>query len=269
MKFNLMSDIHFEGRNVPFLESPFPSPENRGDVLLLAGDIIQYNLLNLSHSYPFTHFYNFIEEASLLYDKVFMVFGNHEYYDGVIGKAKAAFDQFFREYGFVNCHTLDDEYVELQPGLFLYGTTLWTDFNKSPTEEMRAQFAMNDYTYIQADSKESVKFLTSRETAELHASSYAKFVDFLEKHPDDKVMLLCHHAPSYLSLSDADSYYSAAYASELTGLYYMSNLVGICHGHTHHCVEYELTASCVVRSNPVGYVDEFRSEYNPNFVFSV
>ena len=94
-----VSDLHLH----PMRELvPFPG----GDVLLLAGDIVEYH--ELSDSLTRSKFDVFCAEASQKYSKVFAILGNHEMYGTHRDNAVQAFKTIYKDF---SIQLLNDEAV--------------------------------------------------------------------------------------------------------------------------------------------------------------
>lgn len=114
----IISDIHLE-----FYKS-FPKIKRTHTYLCLAGDIG-----NITSSDGYDNMRNFLEYCSQTWVKTFFVFGNHEFYPE--NNTRASFADIESNYiklfaTFSNVYLLNNSSAEVESGLNIYGTTLWT-----------------------------------------------------------------------------------------------------------------------------------------------
>jgi predicted phosphodiesterase len=167
MKFSALyvSDLHLETRN----------NENRNKILskiIKSKDKTRYVLICGDLGYPFEPYYFvFLEKLSQVFEKIFLIAGNHEYYK----PKEKKFDlnglkewieyvnNYIRENKPENVIFLQDTYYELDNGVILYGSTYWTDGDFDSCKNV-----LNDFFYIpgfngpeinsiNSESKESLK----------------------------------------------------------------------------------------------------------------
>lgn len=274
MKVNLISDIHLN-----FGDLTLPG----GDVLVMAGDIIEAGKLRQADNdkrnvFIADRFRRFFTEEMPKYREVIYVCGNHEHYSN---KYHDTHDRIRRELP-DNVRFLENEWVKIDD-VYFWGATLWTDMNKGdPLTVHHLKSFMNDFagSIKMGDKVKSLygDYYTSKFNPEyaksLFHESVANLKKFLEDHPDDKVVVVTHHAPSDLSVND---YYKTEYLSNGG---YRSNLEPFilnhpnikvwCHGHMHDPVDYMIGTTRVV-TNPRGYVgyETQANNFDPSFTFEV
>lgn len=175
----IYSDLHGEQQKMPDI-----SPSTAADVLVLAGDIINFRdpwpLKDLLHKWT--------------RKPVIFVAGNHEYYQA--GPMERAEDDFRNWLGnnMPNVHFLQNQSVRIGKVTF-FGGTCWTDMNDECNHVMwTAHKQMNDYRLIE---REKDVRLTPRHTVELHK----KFITALKEWESDTVgerrVVVSHHAPRF------------------------------------------------------------------------
>ena len=256
MKFVYMSDLHLE-----FTSLEVPAP-NEPAVLLLAGDVA---VGKRKSTYP-----AFLADCIEKFDHVVYVPGNHEFYGGNLdttwNSMKAKMAEHLRDQGFDRyLHMLNNEVLDLGEVVVL-GSTLWTALENSYAATVAGMY-MNDYRVIRRG--ENYRKVTPMDTiGEHHKSRYWLFKE-LEKLRDRKVVVMTHHAPSFLSVHPK-------YAGDSLNPCYASNLdeeieqVGKpdvwVHGHMHDSVDYWVGNTHVL-SNPRGYSGQHMGSdpENPKF----
>lgn len=230
MKVGIVSDLHTEFWK-PIHEQITSKIQDHladAELILLAGDIG-------------TGQDSVAVAARLFPDKpVFMVAGNHEFYNGdyeeVLGEmaeaaAKSANVRFLHQ---------DAAFFDLGEERWrILGTTLWTDFDLHGTPDLSMLDAriLNDFTYIRLGER----ILEPRDTLNLHRDQRDWLLDALNEVFEDKetkTILLTHHAPT--SFAIAPRYMgddlSPCFASRMEPLLIRDDLALVVWGHTHHCV---------------------------------
>jgi len=112
--YQYISDIHLNRNGYPRLKEVAAN-------LIIAGD------LDDGWSDKTT---NWLRQLSPNYNKIFVVLGNHEYYDSVINKSQYICEILDRTSNIANLTILDDHYYntyfDQENNIILYGTTLWS-----------------------------------------------------------------------------------------------------------------------------------------------
>lgn len=240
MKVAITSDLHNE-----FDEWNPSNPEN-ADVLILAGDIIPSKRLNQT---------SFIKKCSEEYNHVIYVAGNHEFYGSYIQKSLDKILNFCGE--FKNVHFLENRTVDIGCVRFI-GATLWTDLNNCDgLTEYKLKHSMNDYHKITYDL-DGYRKLLPRDTYKMHKKSVKFIQESLNEIENQKVIVVTHHAPTFLSVPDQfkeDTIMNGGYCSNLSELI-LDNDKKIkywIHGHCHSPSDYFVGETNVI-ANPRGYV---------------
>jgi predicted phosphohydrolase len=265
MKISYVSDLHLE-----FGYQELPG----GEVLILAGDIAEARSIRRHHhstkliqDTPIEAFAcsEFWKYECAKYDKVFYVMGNHEHYGGRFGKTYAELASMIPD----NVTILEDQFEEYNGVLFV-GSTLWTDLNKGdPITAWHLKGMMNDYraiTHFYADRNVYHK-LTPEYTRSVHMDSKAFIGSICGLNRDKPVVVITHHAPSFLSVNEKytwDTTGNGGYASDLSELIlHHDNIKLWFHGHMHDPVDYTIGGTRVL-SNPRGYIGhEDTSQFDP------
>jgi predicted MPP superfamily phosphohydrolase len=174
-KLQYLSDIHLE------YKKDIPIPNVKGKYIALCGDIGS----PLKRSY-----FEFINNCSYNYEKVFLLSGNHEYWNHK-GIPYYIIDLVIDDIAskFSNVIYLNNMryYIE---GYNILGTTLWSNITKEPSiikgDEKHIYKDNNtliDWTYINKIHNDNVKWLETE-------------LDIIKKN-NNKAIVLSHHLPSY------------------------------------------------------------------------
>jgi Icc-related predicted phosphoesterase len=247
MKIQIHSDLHLE------FEQYYPVPE--ADILVLAGDIIVAHFLN-SNGELYTRFKDFFKYISSNFKKTYYVLGNHEFYKSSIEMVKDYIQDFFMDEGISNIIILDD-FVAIHDEVLFIGSTLWTDCNKEdPLTMFHLRDRMNDFKVIREASRGYLRFRPERSCI-LHDRS-KQFIDHVLSGNSLKSVVITHHAPSFMSVSDdykSDTLMNGGYASDLSNLILDREPDIWIHGHMHHRIDYMLGNTRIL-ANPRGYGKE-------------
>lgn len=231
MKLRLLSDLHLELHSLPILNFKLDA-----DVAILAGDIgnpFQDNYIGL------------LRLMSLTHSKVFVISGNHEYYNKrTMSKIDAK----------INKLCLDHDNIHfLQLGSIVYnrikfmGCTLWSE----PTDPSLCKY-MNDFNYISTDDRTF--------TFDKYVSKHLIHKEWLESElavendgSYDKICVVTHHLPlmELIDVEYTDHPLNSFFASDI-------NVRGAdvwCYGHTHKTNHVNI-AGVEFHCNPRGYENE-------------
>jgi hypothetical protein len=194
--------------------------------------------------------------------------GNHEFYGHTYPSLVRKLVMRAAALG-PHVHVLSDAAVVVGDVRFL-GTTLWTDFRLlgDPAAGMAAaQLEMTDFRRIRVEP--SYSKARPSDTVVWHTRSLRWLRQTLDVAHDGPTIVVTHHAPSGRSLnpSYADSA-ASAYASALDPFVASSGARLWIHGHTHHCVDYQIGGTRVL-SNQRGYPDEPVGGFDASFVVDV
>jgi len=245
-QIQVVSDVHLEFYGEANLLD-FVTPS--APFLAILGDL----------GYPKKPIYHeFIAQASAAFEKVFIVSGNHEYYnrdyaDSVtMDEIDEVIDGIIKLYD--NVFYLNNRVYQLSPEVIIAGTTLWhkvADFNKV---EIRKQ--MNDYKYIYIGKKQK---LTTDYVNERFNKNVEWLTEIFNSNKNSTIIVMTHHLPSFDLISPRYHQYmelNCAFASNLDKLMieYPNIKYWLC-GHTHEPVTKQINnTTCVI--NPVGYRGE-------------
>lgn len=270
MKISLVSDLHID---CGYQELP------GGDILILAGDICEvkdfhkeYHSTRLIDARPGAYkFYDFFYKECAKYNQVLYIMGNHEHYGSRYDKTFELIKKIVPS----NVTIMEDD-TKIINGVLFVGTTLWTDFNRGdPIALFDAKHSMSDYRRIDYFYKDRGFYnkLFPEKVLAIHHKSKNFIKETLTTHSEMPVVVITHHAPSVLSISEQyknQSSLNACYFSDLSDIMLdHSNIKYWVHGHTHDPSDYTI-GNCRVLSNPRGYLGyEDTSKFDPNFFFEI
>jgi predicted MPP superfamily phosphohydrolase len=180
--------------------------------------------------------------------QIFVLPGNHDYYDGDIDREDrlqdvaaahgTAFLQksevFFGRHRFLCC-------------------TLWTDFKiygDRPANIQHAANHMNDYHYIRV-AKSGYKNLTPTQTAQIHMDHRRWLEERLSEEFDGETTVITHHAPHLNALKGTPAI-GPCYASDLEALILKYQPERWLYGHTHHRVAFSVGRTSLINIS-IGY----------------
>ena len=251
-KLLLVSDIHINGINWSNVLSVLVSKEEKESGLILAGDIA------LASKLPY--YGEFFNKLASNFKHVFIVLGNHDYWDSSLEKAKESYFWFFERHENVtvlNCSTP----VEVN-GKILIGDTLWTNFgNESVSSIAMWPRTMNDCVYIHSFGNE-YKPLSASEVLQDHKFQLSEILKNVDSNPDKEFIVVTHHAPSEKSVANSykGSYTNDYYYSDLEQtIIDRPNIKKWCHGHMHNRERYFIGQTEIL-CNAFGYTNELSSK---------
>lgn len=244
LDFQFMSDIHLEQR----YQIPSITPKSR--FLLLAGDI----------GNPFHTIYDkFIEYVSGLFEEVYVILGNHEYYRNIVPRVHDRMREICEDYP--NVYFLNDEYVDITTTVSdgstetvrLFGGTIWSDISPAAAE------CVNDYQYIQWSHKVPLR---PEHTLQLHRDGVSSIKECcLHEDVTCPCIVMTHHA-LHEDMNGSvyrDSPNKCAFVTHLPELY-RRPIVAFINGHTHvNCNVLE--NGILFTANNCGYPDEPKTGY--------
>jgi predicted phosphohydrolase len=247
MVLQYCSDLHLEFReNKAFMEAhPL---ESRGDVLLLAGDVVPFGAMNRYNA--------FFDDLSRRFQTVYWLPGNHEYYGADVGERSGRLQEEIRPNVF-----LVNNIVRRHGPLRLVFTTLWSRISEA--HEWPIERSMNDFHVIRYQGKR----LSAPRFNDLHASCLDFLHDALgtKEEDADGTVVVTHHVPTYLHYPEKyrGSVLSDAFAVELGPLMETYGPDHWIYGH-HHCNIPDFSVGRTrLHTNQLGYV-----QYGENLGFS-
>ena len=245
MKIYVLSDIHLEFADfIPYKDDY--------DVVILAGDV-----------HPGMDGLEWIKSHFPAIPVVYIA-GNHEFYHSSF----SLYDYMKNHTQGTNIHFLEQDSFVIEDVVIL-GTSLWTDFkvfSSAPGTGSYVENMMNDYHLALNINGERLQW---RDTYTLHQKSRSWLKRELQQHSDKRKIVVTHHAPSALSLSQRlkESVLGAGYASAMDEFVRASGAELWVHGHIHEATDYYIGNTRIL-SNPKGYPFQ-DSGYNSELVIEV
>ena len=238
-----LSDFHLE-----FYKKSIPYETilgwKGGDILCLAGDIGHPELYS---------YYTFLDYCSSLFQYVFVIAGNHEYYKTTIDSHKTIHntDEKITQIcsQFSNVYFLRESSVYVpEYNLNVIGTTLWTE----GADNIEDMYHYNDFQKIRG--MEMCGYMKR-----LHKTSLLFLKEELQKHKEDgsTVLVLTHHMPSFQLIAPQyqGDELNHLFATHLDDLFHDYTIHHWICGHSHFPLQ-KTIGNTKVWMNPVGYPGE-------------
>ena len=242
MKAQILSDIHLE-----YLKDVPDNIKPKCDLLILAGDIINKSS-SLSNQ--------FLEYVNNNWKKVFIVLGNHEYYN-MDPKIKISYDEFKKYYSnlFSNYKNITflDKTITSYNGRRIIGCTLWSKIIDPDANVFQNIYNENgrkiDTGFIQDIYKNESRWLKDNMKSNDIIITHYPTTRYNTSHPKFK---------------NQTKFSYSCVSTELK--VNVKNCVFIC-GHTHYSFDFELDNNRYI-SNQKGYENE-KAKFDPNKVYDI
>ncbi len=229
MKIRLLSDLHIEQRPVPILNF-----KKQADVCILAGDIGNPNHENYEL---------LLNMLSLTHDKVFVITGNHEYYNNTLD-----IDDHIKLLCEDNVHFLQMDSIIYKNVKFM-GCTLWSNPDRTLSKYM------NDFNYIKDFN------------IDIYIDTHLKHKKWIKSEliSDIKTCVITHHLPLTCLIDEKykDNPLNSFFASDVD----IFNADYVCYGHTHQENHMKIQ-NTLFYCNPRGYEHE-NNIYNIDYIFTI
>jgi DNA repair exonuclease SbcCD nuclease subunit len=203
VSFQVLSDLHLE------LYPNFHIDTVTASYLILAGDI----------GIPTSEVYKaFITHCSQVYIQVFIITGNHEYYDSSIEEIDSYLTQFCNT--FTNVIFLNKTIYDITPNIRIIGTTLWSYI--PALYKSRIKVFIQDFTKIKDFTID-----TYNDKHEEDSIWIAEQILYARENNKD-LIVVTHHAPLITNTSDPkyiNNSLNTAFASDLMDLLCYSNKI--------------------------------------------
>ena len=244
MLIQYVSDLHLEfPQNKKFLKQNPLQP--KGEILLLAGDIIPFAVMDEHQD-----FFDFVSDN---FKTTYWIPGNHEFYNSDINSKPWKLNEQIRENVF-----LVNNVSVLQKGIKFIFTTLWSEIK--PANAWQIERNLNDFHLISFDKNR----FTSEHFNQLHFKSLDFLKSELDSSQDKKTVIVSHHVPTFYNYPEEykNSPLNEAFAVELFDLIENLQPDYWIYGHTHVNTTGFNIGKTQLLTNQLGYV-----EYKEHFSF--
>lgn len=272
--FRVASDVHLEfytfrsqspmkGREINDYMVLEPQPDEKDQILLLAGDIVTAATAH--------HYTGFFDSISDRFKAVYVIMGNHEHYKSNFLDTGSILRDFYSTWK--NIHFMDNDVVYIDD-VALFGGTLWTDFEcGNPLYMAYARNIMSDYrivSYGASDKNEPITYFTPELSTIQHNKCMQELIAFFTENSQMKKVVMTHHAPSRQSTHERfkGSFLNPAFSSDLDSFIESHKPLLWVHGHMHDNFDYNVGSTRVV-CNPYGYHGENPINYKKDFVIEI
>lgn len=245
MKIQYASDLHLEFRqNKEFIKANPLVPN--GDVLVLAGDIVPFAIMD-----KFKDFFSYLSDN---FQTTYWVPGNHEYYQfDAATKSGVLFENIKNNVFLINNSSV------LHQDTKLIFSTLWSSI--SPANQWHIERGLSDFQVI--------KYNGFRFSAEwynqLHNDSLSFITQEIQQINAGKTIVVTHHVPTFLNYPKQykGDVLNEAFAVELFDIIESSSIDYWIYGHHHsNTPDFKIGNTCLL-TNQLGYVQQ-----NENQLFS-
>jgi len=238
MKIQFASDLHLEFIfNKAYIEK-YPL-EAKGDILILAGDIIPFKMMHAAD--------NFFDYVSDYFEMVYWIPGNHEYYRSEINERNGAFQEQIRD----NVVLLNNKSIQYQDYKIIF-STLWTSIGDQHANEIKR--GMADFRVIKDDGLS----LRPKKYNQLHHDC----LSFIQKElegcgENEKSIVVTHHVPTKINYPSKyqGSILNEAFAVELEDFIKEFKPDYWIYGHHHANRKDFQIGETQLMTNQLGYID--------------
>ena len=236
MTIQYASDLHLEfSMNKGFLKSNPLKPG--GDILLLAGDIVPFAILN-----KHMDFFDFVSDH---FQTTYWIPGNHEYYNYDVSQRSGAFQETIRK----NVILLNNFSISHDTIRFVF-STLWSKI--SSVNRWQIESGMSDFQVI--------KYNGYRFSADQFNLLHKESLDFIKQEQKTKhtgkTIIVTHHVPTFFNYPERykGDALNEAFAVELFDMIETAGYDYWIYGHTHYNTPNFNIGNTSMLTNQLGYV---------------
>ncbi|MEJ7642907.1 MAG: metallophosphoesterase [Candidatus Nitrosocosmicus sp.] len=236
MKLQYCSDLHLEfPDNKKYLKENSLQP--KGDVLLLAGDVVPFIAID-NHK----DFFNYVSDNFQL---TYWIPGNHEYYYSDAATKSGMINQKIRN----NVFLVNNMSVHYKNVKIIF-TTLWSKI--SPANEWQIERGMSDFHAIKYNRYR----FSSLQFNQMHEESIQFLKSEQAKNHVGKTVVVTHHVPTFLHYPEKykSDILNEAFAAELFDFIESSDIDYWIYGHHHSNTPDFRIGETLMLTNQLGYV---------------
>ena len=245
MIIQFASDLHLEfPKNRDFIKANPLRP--KGEILLLAGDIVPFTLLEKHQD-----FFNYLSDN---FETTYWIPGNHEYYYFDLGTKSGVLNESIRN----NVHLVNNISMVHHDVKFIF-STLWSKI--SPAHQWEIERSISDFQVISFNMH---RFSAEQFTL-LHEESIKFIIPELQQKANKKTVVITHHVPTFLNYPEKykGDVMNEAFAVELFDLIEKTYPNYWIYGHHHTNTPDFVIGQTKMLTNQLGYVS-----YNEHQMFS-
>ena len=238
LKIQYASDLHIEfPQNKGFLKMYPLTPG--GDVLVLAGDIVPFALID-KHK-------DFFSNLSDHFEMTYWLPGNHEYYHFDLAEKEGVLNEKIRS----NVVLVNNTSVVHGQARLIF-STLWTEI--SPGNQWLIERRLNDFYLIRHTGHR----FSSEQYNRLHQESLVFIQKTLNESSEEKIAVFTHHCPTFLNYPEQykGDLLNEAFAVEMFDLIETSNIDYWVYGHHHTNTPEFVIGKTRLITNQLGYVQQ-------------
>lgn len=242
MKIQYCSDLHLEmPANAAYMKKY--SLEPVGEILILAGDILPFNLHKTQ-----TDFIGYIADH---FEMVYWIPGNHEYFGSDAATVANPLLEKLRS----NVWLVNNKMVAFNDVSFIC-TTLWSKIDL--LQALDIQRSVTDFKNILWEGRR----FTTREFNQLHNQSIAFLGQALKEVSTENTIVITHHVPTLQNYPSRyrNSPINSAFVTELYDLVFDSQAAYWIYVHHHYNIPAFTIGRTTLLTNQLGYVQ--RGENN-------
>lgn len=236
MKFQYASDLHLEFPiNNEFIRKNPLVPS--GDILLLAGDIVPFHLIDERR--------DFFKFCSDHFAFTYWIPGNHEYYKGDLVNRTGQFMEDIES----NVHLVNNIWAHHGNTRLIF-STLWSPI--SHDKAWHVQNGLNDYRVI----KDEGKLFTTARSTKLFEENFEFIQGAVANNQCEKCIVVTHHVPTlqHYPAEYKNSVINEAFAVNLDHFIENTDIDHWIYGHHHRNIPAFKIGGTELLTNQLGYV---------------
>lgn len=236
MTIQYCSDLHLEfPQNRDYLKANPLKPV--GDILVLAGDIVPFSIMNKHAA-----FFKYVSDN---FETAYWIPGNHEYYHFDAAKKSGTIDEKIRS----NVFLVNNVAIKKNDIKFIF-STLWSKIN--PVNEWFIERGMSDFQMIRYNGYR----FSSTAFNQLYENCIQFIKDEIAQVHVGKTIVATHHVPTFMNYPEKykGDVLSEAFAAELFPFIESSGIDYWLYGHHHYNIADFTIGKTAMLTNQLGYV---------------